>query len=218
METRRRKIVAAGVVTLLLFGLVGCGVAASQGAQRGEAGDSSGKGLALGRVEKEVSPGVGLNARMWVVHWGYGFALTDDNFHVLRIHIVRVRSLQPLDIKGLMKSDKSIEEIRAEILEREGITSYQGQMRLGNNSYKLVNITVTENGDVRNFEADIVNLSAKPSATSATIGNISVTVKDYEGFRVGEGTLTMNDGNYVGEYWVLLQVSPLVPGLWWQQK
>lgn len=214
METRRRKIIAAGVVTLLFFGLVGCGVAASQGALGGDANDSSGKGLALGRVEKDVPPGVGLNARMWVVHLGQGFAINDSDFHVLRINIVRVRSLQPLDFKELMKSNKSIEEIRAEMMAREGALSYQGYLRLGKDTYRLVNInltTVTENGNVRNFVADIVGLPAKQSAT---IGNISVTVMDLEGFRVGDGTLTMNNGNYVGEYRVLLNVYPPTSNLW----
>jgi hypothetical protein len=201
METRRRKIMAAGVAALLLFGLFGCGVAVPVRAQRGEADDknNNGNGLALGRVGNEVPPGLALNARVWVVHRGYGFALTDDEFHVLRIHIARVRHLQPLDMRELMESGKSIEEIRAELMEREGALFYQGYLRLGEDTYRLVNINVTENGDVKNFTADIVGPSP---ALSPTIGTISVTLEDKEGFRVGDGELTMNGATYR----VLLQV------------
>ncbi|RZN42927.1 MAG: hypothetical protein EFT35_01490 [Methanophagales archaeon ANME-1-THS] len=204
METRRRKIMAAGVAALLLVGLVGCGVAAPAWAQRGAAdGDKNnngnGNGVALGRVGDEVPPGLGLNARVWVVHRGYGFAMADTEFHVLRIHIVRVRHLQPLDMRGLMESGKSIEEIRAELREREGALFYQGYLRLGEDTYRLVNINVTENGAVRNFTADI---SGPSPVQSATVGTISVTIEEYEGFRVGNGTLTIADATYR----VLLQV------------
>ena len=129
--------------------------------------------------------------------------MTDNEFHVLRINIVRVRHLQPLDMRGLMESGKSIEEIRAELIEREGALSYQGYLRLGEDTYRLVNINVTENGDVRDFKADIVGPSAE---LSAIIGNISVTIEDHEGFRIGEGTLAMDEGVYRGPYQVLLQV------------
>ena len=203
METRRRKIMAAGVAALLLFGLVGYGVAAPVRAQQGEADDTNGNGLALGRVGNGVPPGLALNARVWVVHRGYGFALTGDEFHVLRINIFRVRHLQPLDIRGLMESGKRIEEIRAELIEREGALFYQGYLRLGEDTYRLVNINVTENDDVKNFKADIVSPSVE---RSAIIGNISVAIMDLEGFRVGDGELTMNDGGDSVTYRVLLQV------------
>ena len=215
MKSIRRRILCMGVVALLLLGLVGCGIAVPQQAHREEAGDNAVKGFALGKVVNEVLPRADLNAPIGVVHRGFGFALGDDEFHVLRIYILRVRNLQPVDIKGLLEANKSIEEIRAELMEREGLTAYQGHMRLGNNSYKLVNVSVTENGDVRNFDADIVGPSAEPNAT---IGSISVTIKEYEGVRIGEGTLTMNDGEYSGTYRVLLQVSPPVPKSWGQQK
>jgi hypothetical protein len=66
-----------------------------------------------------------------------------------------------------------------------------------------VNINVTENDDVKNFKADIVSPSVE---RSAIIGNISVAIMDLEGFRVGDGELTMNDGGDSVTYRVLLQV------------
>jgi len=216
MKSMRRRILCMGVVALLLLGLVGCGIAVPQQAHREEAGDNAGKGLALGKVVNEVLPRADLNAPIGVVHRGFGFAMEDDEFHVLRIHIVRVRHLQPVDIKGLLEANKSIKEIRAELMEREGLTSYQGQMRLGNNSYKLVNISVTEDGDYPSFSANLTGPVEESELSES--GSISVTIKEYEGVRIGEGTLTMNDGVYSGTYRVLLQVSPPVPRSWGQQK
>lgn len=212
MEKRRRKIMAVGVLALLLFGLVGCGVAVPQPSHKEEAGNNEAKGLPLGRVWNDLSLENDLKTPIGVVHRGFGFALADDDFHVLRINIVRVRHLQPIDIKGLLEANKSIEEIRAEIRERKWITSYQGDMRLGNKSYKLVNISVTEDGDYK-FYANITGPVEEPKL-SKNIGSISVTIKEYEGVRTGEGKLTMNDGNYAGEYRVLLNVYPPTSNLW----
>ena len=166
--------------------------------------DNGTKGVALGKGMKEVTPNKIKNGPIIVVHRGDGFALNDGEFHVLSTHIVRVRDLRPIEIRGLLEANKSIEDIRAEIMDVDGSPFYQGYLRLGVNRYTLTNITiVNETGENRTFTADI-------QSVSGIEGNIRVTVRNYKGFRIGEGNLTMSEGDYAGEYRVLLNIyTPL---------
>ena len=213
MGSVKRKVLCVGAVALLLLGLVGSGVAVSPHAQKVNAANNGAQGLSLGRVAGGMSPMAAIKAPINVVHSGQGFALTDDDeFHVLRIHIVRVRNLQPTDIRGLLEANKSIEEIRAEIMEGEGVPFYRGYLRLGVNHYRLANISVSEPGDNRTLYADVMEPSWDSESTE-TIGSIAVTAMNYEGVRIGDGTLTMPEGNYTGDYRVLLTMHPIPPGL-----
>lgn len=195
-----------GVVALLLISTIGTSVAVSQQAQ---------KAKAAGEVAEGVSSKNAVKVPISVIHSGYGFALANDSneFHVLRVNILKVKHIHPMEIRGLMGENKSISEIRAEIEEKGGAPFYQGHMRLGENHYRLVNMSVAETESDRTFDADLVGLlgSAEPSEDKGIAGHISVTVMRYEGVWTGEGTLTMNEeDDYSGDYRVLLDV--LKPG------
>jgi hypothetical protein len=85
-----------------------------------------------------------------VVYRGYGFALNADGtgtgtgteFHALRVNIIRVLQLEPIRIRELMAQNKSIDEIRGEIMEKACAPTYQGYMQFAETHYKLVNINV----------------------------------------------------------------------------
>ena len=81
-----------------------------------------------------------------VVYRGYGFASNADGtgteFHALRVNIIRVRQLEPIRIRELMAQNKSIDEIRGEIMEKACAPTYQGYMQFAETHYKLVNINV----------------------------------------------------------------------------
>ncbi len=194
-----------GVVALLLLSLLGTGVAVSQQVQKGKAADKVAKGLSWDRAVGEISQNKALKVPIRVFHRGYGFALNDsgDEFHVLRVHIIRARRIQPIYIRELMEANKNIDGIKAEIEGGGWHPFYRGHLRLGESHYRLVNITV---GDNRTFNADIVELDE-----NGEIGNISVAVKKYEGAWIGEGNLTMYESEYSGEYRVLLDVLPPRP-------
>jgi len=193
-----------GVIAVFLLSIAGTGLALSPPVQKGKAGDKAAKGLSLGGVVDEVSPNEAMKAPIRVVHSGHGFALSGSEFHVLRVHIVRARHIQPMYSRELMVANKSIEEIKAEIEGKRWTPFYRGHLRLGESHYRLVNLS---GGDDRNFTADIV----KPSENGEIVGNISVTIMNYEGVRIGDGTLTMTEGDYIGEYRVLLDILPPLP-------
>ncbi len=198
MESKHRRILCMGVVTALLLSIAGTGVAAAQQVHRGA------RGLSLAGVAEEISTNEALKVPIRVIHSGYGFALSGDEFHVLRMHIVRARHIRPIYIRGLMEENKSIEEIRAEIMGAGWTPFYRGHLRLGENHYLLVNISIGDQGEARIVNADV----RERGEDGETVGKISVTVMDYEGLRIGDGTLTMSEGEYSGEYRVLLDILP----------
>jgi len=217
MKHVNRRILCMGVVALLLISIVGTGVAVSEHAQKGNA-----KAMAAGVVAEEMSRNATMSGPIRAIHSGHGFALNDssDEFHVLRVSFLKVGRIHPMDIRGLMEENKSIAEIRAEIENMTGgAPFYRGQMRLGENHYRLVNISVagTDDGGNRTFDADVVGPlgNAEQSGNMSVVGHINVTVMPYEGVWIGDGTLNMYEGDeYSGEYRVLLDVLPPQPRPW----
>jgi hypothetical protein len=209
MRNTHRRILCMGVVAALLLSLAGTGVAVPQPAHKGEAMDKVAKALSAGGIVEEVSPNEVRKVPIWVLHRGHGFALNDsgDELHVLRVHIVRARRIQPIYIRELMEANKDIEEIKTEIKEVGWHPFYRGHLRLGENHYRLVNISVDDVGDNRTVNADIV----ERGESGETVGNISVAVMNHEGTRRGNGELTMYGSGYSGEYRVLLDVLPPGP-------
>lgn len=207
MKHANGRILCMGVVALLLISIVGTTVAVPEHAQKGY-----GKAMAAGKLGEEMSRNATMNVPIRAIHSGHGFALNDssDEFHVLRVNILKVGQIHPSEVRGLMGENRSISEIRAEIENMTGVAPfYRGDMRLGENHYRLVNISVneTDDGGNRTFDADVVGPVGN-AGTNKTVGCISVTVMHYEGVWIGDGTLTMDEGEYSGEYRVLLYMSP----------
>ncbi len=215
-HVKRRVLCVSMVVALLLLSIAVTGVAVSQPVQKGNAKGKVAKAMSGGGVAEEVaSTNRVLRAPIRIVHSGYGFAINEEEeFHVLRVHIVKRRFFQPKYIRELMGEDKNIEELRAEIEEAGGRPIYQGHLRLGEKHYRLVNMSI-DNGTDGNqlFDADIVGplRNLEPGENMSIAGHISMAVMRYEGARIGEGELTMSEGDYIGEYSVLLDMRPLWP-------
>nr|QNO51856.1 hypothetical protein PAJCOBIN_00016 [Methanosarcinales archaeon ANME-1 ERB6] len=214
MEHKKRRILCVGVLATLLLSIAVTGVAVSQPLQKENAMGKVAKAMSAGGVAEEVSTNRAQRAPIRIIHSGYGFAINeDDEFHVLRVHIVKRRFFQPRYIRELMGEDTNIEELKAKIEGAGGRPIYQGHLRLGENHYRLVNMSVDANGAEGNrvFDADIVGplRNLEPSENMSIAGHISMTVMRYEGARIGEGELTMSEGDYTSEYSVLLDMRPL---------
>ena len=151
----------------------------------------------------------GMKMPVMIIYRAQGFAIKGDldDFHTLRIHILRVRHVEPVMVRGLLEEDKNIEEVRREIIEK-GQASYRGHIRFVEEHYRLVNINVTRSGKGKNFNINanvMVPLQGTdPNQNVGSVGNMSVTVTEYEGVWIGEGGLRMYGENYR----VLLDVLP----------
>lgn len=212
MSKTRRMVLCVGAVALLLLGLIGCAIGAPSQAQNGKGAGKGAAGLAqVDDAEDSASLAV-QNERAKLIHRGVGFALNGTEIHVLRLHIIGVRQLHPAEMRALISSEKSIAEIRAELVET-GKVSSKGYLRFGAHLYRLDNLSVSDSGTNRTFTADLVNPAwdSDLGGASKTAGNLTVTVMDYEGAHIGDGQLGIDEGDYSGEYRVLLTVQPPLP-------
>jgi hypothetical protein len=195
MEHIKRRFLCVGVIAAFLLSIAVTGVAISQPVQKGKA--------AIATVLSGEN-GIG-KVPIGLVHRGHGFALNGEEFHVLRVQVIRAMHLEPIYVKALMGENASIEDIEAETGNR---TPYlRGYMRLGENHYRLANMSVDadETNDSTVFKANILG---PVQETNRTVGRICITTMDYEGVRIGEGELSMDEGEYKGEYKVLLDMLP----------
>ncbi len=149
-----------------------------------------------------------------VIKGGRGFALNGDQFHVVSIAVENTRTIDAAKaskIRDLLKSnnsDKTVGELRKEALAIIGEPVYNGSLRLGQSSYKLVNMKVASSGNLSSIDADLSTL-AKGAASGSVAGHIKLTTETHEGSRVSSGDLTLNGTNYK----VLVNMMPIQGGM-----
>ena len=201
MEHVKRKILCIGVLAALLLSIACTGIVLAQPMQNGKETARVANTLSVNGAMDNSNVAVKVPIRL--VRGGHGFALNGDEFHVLRVHIARAMRLQPIYANALMDENMGIEDIETET--GKCTPYHRGHMRLGVNHYRLVNMSVDETGDNLIFEADVMG-PVQSTDTNRIVGHICVTAMDYEGVRIGEGELTMDEGEYEGEYRVLLDL------------
>jgi hypothetical protein len=210
LRSGKRKIVYAAVAALLVLSLVLVGTCCAIPLQAQHLNVAASEAA-------DVAPGAPLKAPIALFHQGTGFALneTSGEFHLLRVQIVQVRSVQPAEVRELLESEKTAAEIKAELMAQESEQLYKGYLRLDNHNYRLENISVnaTEMDEERTISASVMYPALDPvtGETLTTVGELIVTTRDYDGGRIGEGSLTMDDGMYQGTYRTLLLVLPPPP-------
>jgi hypothetical protein len=144
-----------------------------------------------------------------VVYSGHGFALRGNESHILRLKVENILPLEPGQIRGLLASNKSLEEIRNDIQAKEGEETYRGSVILDHSIYPLIEIAIIGKDNttsVNAYLADIDLLSAADGTT--TLGSISVTVSPSDGGMIGRGELNLGSGPQAGNYSVLLDMEP----------
>ncbi len=139
---------------------------------------------------------------------GGGFALQDDEAHLLRLSVVRLSPLEPGRIRDLLISNKSVEEIREAIKAEEGQPLYRGSMRLDDVSYPLIDIDVRPLEDNTTIvNANIASPGSDPVNQTSIVGHLNMTVSISKGGRIGEGQLEMNSAEHKGSYQILLDMA-----------
>ncbi len=127
---------------------------------------------------------------------GHGFAMKGDEYHILDINAIRMGDTSPGFIRSLLWQKKSPEEIAKEILNNSQATTTRAHLRFAGETYSL-NITAYDN---LSLTGDILTLprsgNTQSSFTPATVGHISLSVKEFEGDMLSIGTLTMNGTDY----------------------
>ncbi len=153
---------------------------------------------------------------------GKGFALKDNETLVLRMNVELIRDVDPVNLRNLMTSNRSIDDIKEELNAMSGAASLRGSLRINEISYALLNTHLMPSVDnATTIDADIATLYLKPapgrimrpnaSDKIPITGHINVIVAPAEGGVIGKGGLTMNSSEYSGNYNVLLQMEKPLP-------
>jgi hypothetical protein len=145
-----------------------------------------------------------------VLYSGHGFALRGDQSHVLRLKVEALLPLEPRQIRSLLASNKSLEEIREDIQAKEGEETYRGSVILDRSIYPVINIEAIpaeDNSTV--LKADLADLDLLSAANeTAVLGSIYVTISPSDGGMIGKGELNLDRGPQAGRYSVLLDMEP----------
>ena len=197
-------------IVLTALGLVSLNpVCFAQPADMGEIGD-----MASNELGQNNAPHVqpfgnmdGAPAGIIFHHW-QGFALMGDQSYILRVSIESVRPVGPVNVRKLLASNKTLDEVGKEISAEEGNVTYRGHLRLGESTYWLTNVDVTLARSNLTLSADLneplENLAA--SNSTETVGRITVNTTSYEGERKSQGKLIIAKGQLIGSYRVLLDM------------
>jgi hypothetical protein len=149
-----------------------------------------------------------------VLH-GYGIGFTSDTYITAKWHIVNVKILARNRIREIISGTNTSEwsQVRDEIqnaLQNEGTEIKKGRIRIGNTTYLLTNIQVsdeTASADIREMpdyeDCKQQNISAEECETNAEkVGDMSLTKKtkafeEIQGDpRVWAGTLNFKEVEY----------------------
>ncbi|MDY6965672.1 MAG: hypothetical protein SVM80_06845 [Halobacteriota archaeon] len=135
------------------------------------------------------------------VYSAQGFALNDDEFHVVKVYVIGVKRPHPLQVRNLLNENISISDISEQMQNRAFETYYIGRMKFGEDYYIL---RITEL-DKNYLKADIVSIPPRISASTLTpealessevVGTISLRVYAYEGSIVCDGTTEIGGNEF----------------------
>jgi hypothetical protein len=158
-----------------------------------------------------------------VIRSGRGFALSDNQFHVVNIMTKSKRTIDSVKaskIRDLLKSNngnRTLAELKKDVLAIIGEPVYNGSLRFGQSNYELVNMKVASTDNSSTVEADL-SPQVNGAASGSIAGHIKLTTAIYEGSGVSSGDLKLNgtDYNVLVNMMPLQGVTPLHRG--WRER
>jgi hypothetical protein len=129
-----------------------------------------------------------------------GLALKRGDACFLHIWLIDTERIPPALARGLLKENRSIDEIREEI-SRSGGTTTRGGMILGEDRYALVEIKQTFKDNCSVLDADLTEFfDILKSPEGRTIGHINIRICRDGEVMTGEGDLTVNEFGEMASY------------------
>jgi hypothetical protein len=121
-----------------------------------------------------------------------------------------IRTLDPDEARRFLASNISIEEVRSQTRAEDRDTISRGNIRLNNDGYWLIDITMMPSSANRStLEASVASpRSGSGSRDAASIvGHVVVAISMVGGIEVTEGYMVIDDSKYSGTYSLLLNES-----------
>lgn len=145
-----------------------------------------------------------------VLYSGHGQALKGNEPHDLRLKIEAIMPMQPRQIRDLLSSNKSLDEIRDDIRskgEEAGEKTLRGSMILDRSMYPLINIAITSDHNNSIITADLADIAGTPTDNPTKLGSISLAVSPSDGKTIGDGELTIQEGGKQEKYSLTLNMD-----------
>lgn len=141
---------------------------------------------------------------------GHGFALVGNESHILRLKVESIMPLEPDQIRDLLASNKSLEEIRDDIRAKEGEKTNRGSLILDRSIYPLINMVVsTSDNNSTILKADLADSGLLSTANdTAILGSISMIIAPSDGGMIGKGELRIEQGLPAARYSLLIDMEP----------
>jgi hypothetical protein len=170
-------------------------------------------GMSLAEPNEMMSPqneGFPMGVPVEILYSGQGFALLGNESHILRLKVEAIMPLQPGQIRGLLASNKSLEEIRDDIRAKEGEKTNRGSMILDRSIYPLINIVLSASSNNSTaLKADLADLGPLSTTNdTAFLGSISVIISPSDGGMIGKGELRIDQGPLAAMYSLLIDMEP----------
>jgi hypothetical protein len=140
-----------------------------------------------------------------------GFAIRGDESIPIRLNVENIRPIDPAEARRLLESNISLGEIRLSLRAEDKVPVREGNMKIENDVYRLINITVTQLGNTSTLKAIVAGPIAGPRSRSAlnmpdtNAGHTTISISVAGGVETGDGTLVMNDPEYSGTYRLLME-------------
>jgi len=216
MESIIRRVLGLGFPMLLLMSLAVTGQAFPSEGWRGGEGESPVKvsGLVFYQIADLGPPGGGPPVLISIVRSERGFALGPDNETLpVRLQVERVRGLDPSQVRRLLGENRTLGEIKAEIVGDGGGYIYRGNIRLGHAHYLLEDLNLTSEERNSTLMAVLMEpvwgaIPTGPEPSHQIAGTVSIVTRHREdGSSIGVGTLLIFGGPLAGSYLVILDSS-----------
>jgi hypothetical protein len=198
----------------LMAGICGTSLAQPDGEPKGiEPAGDMGPLCRMGMQCEMMPPqneGFPMGVPLEVLYSGHGQALKGNESHNLRLKIEAIMPMQPRQIRDLLSSNKSLEEIRGDIRrkgEDAGEKAFRGSMVLDRSMYPLINIAITSDNDNSTINADLADIARTPSQDPAPLGSISLAVSPSGSKIIGEGELIILVGGKQETYSLILNMD-----------
>ncbi len=202
------------LAVLLMAGICGTALAQPDGEHDGiePAGDMI-PACKMGMPCEMMPPqneGFPMGVPLEVLLSGHGQALKGNESHKLRLKIETIMPMQPRQIRDLLSSNKSLEEIRGDIRskgEDGGQKAFRGSMILDRSMYPLINIAIISNNGNSTITADLADIAQTPSDEPTALGSISLEVSPSGDKMIGEGELTVQEDGKQEIYSLILNMD-----------
>ncbi|MBN1323863.1 MAG: hypothetical protein JW986_07705 [Methanotrichaceae archaeon] len=143
-----------------------------------------------------------------------GFAFEGDRPHTLSIHIGQARFIPASYVRGLLAENKTLDQIRQNLLERNATVYSHGMISFDGKPYRLdhISLILGENGS--SLEADLVDprccLAPWCDRTEScpVLGGIALSSTE-ENPVIGQGQMTIFDGDRAQSYSVVVDAGQM---------